>query len=348
MRAVSLYSGCGGFDEGVELAGFSVELAVEIDAAARQTHSANFPGIPVLPSDVRGFLGHRAARQREIYRLSDIDLVFGGPPCQGFSRIGCRDPDDRRNLLCGEFVRVVTDLRPRALLLENVPDILLASGGRFADDLLAGFQALGYANAAWMKVIATDFGVPQFRERVVFVATRDGCGGPPHIAAFADGFLDALRVERPPTVGEAIGDLPAGVVASGRDMAYPVPVSERPRYQRMMRLGESEEPFTAAAKARRACGQGQPRLHNHHTKEIGPRRACRASTTAGCSNPQSVRCSARSATPCRRRWPMLSGCLRGSLFPSPAAVHRVHRVQPPKAAEACLRRATATVIRRIK
>ena len=109
LRAVSLFSGAGGFCEGVRLAGYKIVCAVESDPSACLTHAANFPGVPLFQGDIRRFLvDHRdGVPSSGDFEDAPVDLVFGGPPCQVFSQIGPRDENDPRNLLYTEFVRVL-------------------------------------------------------------------------------------------------------------------------------------------------------------------------------------------------------------------------------------------------
>jgi DNA (cytosine-5)-methyltransferase 1 len=101
LSAVSLFSGAGGFCEGVRLAGYDVLCAVEVDRDACRTHSENFPEVPLFKGDIRRFLRdeYPGIPTRDDLVGRRVDLVYGGPPCQGFSQIGPRDPKDPRNLL---------------------------------------------------------------------------------------------------------------------------------------------------------------------------------------------------------------------------------------------------------
>jgi len=120
--AVSLFSGAGGFCEGVRLANYDVVCAVEADRHACSTHSTNFPEVPLFAGDIRRFLRDErpgVPRKKEL-KTRGIDLVYGGPPCQGFSQIGPRDYKDPRNTLYQEFVRIITELTPKTFIMENV------------------------------------------------------------------------------------------------------------------------------------------------------------------------------------------------------------------------------------
>ena len=114
LTAVSLFSGAGGFCEGVSLAGWNVLCAVESDAQACMTHAANFGDVGLFRGDITRFLKEPQSGVPSVDELiaRKVDVVYGGPPCQGFSQIGPRDRNDPRNLLYKEFVRVVGVLRP--------------------------------------------------------------------------------------------------------------------------------------------------------------------------------------------------------------------------------------------
>jgi DNA (cytosine-5)-methyltransferase 1 len=117
LRGVSLFSGAGGFCEGVRLAGWKVACAVESDAQACLTHAANFDDVPLFKGDIVRFLEEEQPGVPGLDQLvaQNIDVVYGGPPCQGFSQIGPRDLNDPRNFLYEEFVRVVPPLMALAV-----------------------------------------------------------------------------------------------------------------------------------------------------------------------------------------------------------------------------------------
>lgn len=271
LSAVSLFSGCGGFCEGIELAGFAVRSAVELDRFAAETYRSNFPKVRLVEGDVRDFLKAKRGGQQVVHDLDEVDLVFGGPPCQGYSQIGTRDLNDERNGLYREFARVVETLKPRLFLMENVPNLLLMQKGYYRDLILRKFRSIGYSNVTYVRVSAADFGVPQLRQRVFFIGTRDELKLTVDLRQLFEALLAGRRIEKPFSVRDAIGDLPRDVVASGETMAYPKTVKPS-WFQRAMRLDLDAKPYTRRVKRRRGIGNGKLLLHNHHTKEIQERR----------------------------------------------------------------------------
>lgn len=273
--AVSLFSGCGGFCEGARLAGFDVKAAVELDRHAAATYRHNFPEVPLFEGDVHAFLdtGTRewddAAPRFDGLNPGEVDLLFGGPPCQGYSQIGTRILDDPRNGLYLQYVRVLAALRPRVFLMENVPNMLLLAGGRFKREALEAFTRAGYGNCGVAVVAATDYGVPQLRRRAVFFGVRDG----EELGAGAADFLAAaLALEEQPgaaTVAQAIGDLPEATATHHEDLPYPRTHLSGGILDEM-RLDRDGRWYTSAHKRRQAGGRD--RLHNHHTKEMQDRR----------------------------------------------------------------------------
>ncbi|GAA1701442.1 DNA cytosine methyltransferase [Fodinicola feengrottensis] len=273
-RAVSLFSGCGGFCEGIRLAGFDVKGAVELDRFAAQTYRHNFPEVPLFEGDVHDFLAadsaawaEQASRFEEVQR-GRIDLLFGGPPCQGYSQIGTRILDDPRNELYLQYVRILTTLQPRVFLMENVPNMLLLAKGRFKREVLDAFKQAGYGNCGVSVVAASDFGVPQLRKRAIFFGVRDG----EDLGIDAQLFLEAaLGRESQPlmTVRQAIGDLPESTAIHYEPLRYPG-FRRKNDIVDEMRLDRDGRWYASGYKKKRVGTQ--PQLHNHHTKEIQSRR----------------------------------------------------------------------------
>ena len=190
LTCVSMFSGAMGLDLGLEAAGFQARLAGDSWMPAVQTIRANRPQLPVFDGDVRQLSGDQV---RELAQLEDLDLLAGGPPCQSFSTAGKRlSVDDAKNgPLVFEFVRLVSELRPKAFLMENVKGILSApllwrelpynNNGKRIDDqygallgaVSGSFRSLGYSVEVFV-LNSADFGVPQARQRVFIVGHRGG------------------------------------------------------------------------------------------------------------------------------------------------------------------------------
>ena len=168
--AYSLFSGGGGFHLGLEKAGFKVVVATDIEVAAQQTHEINWPGTPFLTKDARRVTGE------ELIKLAKglkPDLIFGGPPCQGFSTLGAKLSADPRNALFDSFVRIVGELTPKCFVLENVKSLSTMYHGQYKDYIIKKFELLGY-KVSWTILNAADYGVPQHRFRVFFFGTLRG------------------------------------------------------------------------------------------------------------------------------------------------------------------------------
>lgn len=269
--AVSLFSGCGGFCEGIEQAGFNILVSVEIDKYACQTYRKNFPKTPLFEGDVHDFLKPDSTHIQD-YRLNAVDLVFGGPPCQGFSQIGSRDINDPRNELYKQFCRIVDTLKPKVFVMENVPNLALMNKGAFKKAIIERFGHLGYSNTTMIKLSADEFGVPQSRQRVFFLGTRDGLLLDTNIDEVILNVLERQRVNKPVTVGEALFDLPDAVVPSGEVLPYPEAI-KLSQFMKEMRLDQNGKIYSKRTKTNRGIGRGEVLLYNHHTKEIQEKRA---------------------------------------------------------------------------
>lgn len=165
LSGLSLFSGAGGMDIGFKEAGIDVLWANDFDKAACDTFEANNLG-PIEHGDINLLIPSLKKFTNK------IDVVFGGPPCQGFSVAGKMDPNDERNKLVGSFLQVVKLLKPRAFVMENVKS--LGSNPRWAtfrEELINEYAALGY-KVKLTILTASDYGVPQKRERVFLIGLR--------------------------------------------------------------------------------------------------------------------------------------------------------------------------------
>jgi DNA (cytosine-5)-methyltransferase 1 len=167
MIAVDLFSGCGGLSLGLEQAGFDVVGAVEIDALAAATYEANHDG-KVIRADICDIT---AKQLRDLSPTGRVDLLSGCAPCQGFcSLTNKQDRDDPRNELLFELGRLIGGLRPTAIFMENVPG-LLTRGRKIFESFLDRLRALGY-QYIFKVVQMADFGIPQYRRRLVLLAGK--------------------------------------------------------------------------------------------------------------------------------------------------------------------------------
>ncbi len=218
---LDLFSGCGGLSYGFEMAGFKVLAGVDNWDDALKTFKYNHKNSRIHNLDLFNF-NLEEFEDTANYK-GKVDVIVGGPPCQGFSIAGHRLKDDPRNSLYKAFVDFVEFYKPKVFLLENVPNILAMDGGSIRDGIIKDFEALGYM-ITYKKLLASDYGVPQSRRRAVFVGSKKGTFEFPE-ASFS----------RPVTSKEAISDLPENTLQDGA--AYvSEPLSD---YQRIMREASS-------------------------------------------------------------------------------------------------------------
>lgn len=209
--AIDLFAGAGGMSLGFEQAGFDVVAAVEIDPVHASAHHFNFPETAIIAKSVVGLSGQEIREAAGIGRRS-VDVVFGGPPCQGFSLIGHRMLDDSRNHLVKEFVRLVDELGAKTFVFENVKGLTLGKHRSFLEALIQAFDEVGYrVRVPWRVLNAMNYNVPQDRERVFLLGAKKGHRLPeyPQAITGAKGDLFVRNGGRPvPTCFDALSDLP--------------------------------------------------------------------------------------------------------------------------------------------
>jgi len=199
LTYVDLFAGAGGLSIGLERAGFELRHAVEVDEDARATFANNREGIE--PEDITGDIREvDSAAIPNLVGQETVDLVAGGPPCQGFSEVVSPDGSDERNHLFTYFIDWVNELEPDAALFENVRGMQKTAGGKFLDAVKDSFDNIGY-DVTHRVVTASDFGVPQHRRRLVVLATKSGIQTNP-----LEGF--EINPVETPSVMDGIGDLP--------------------------------------------------------------------------------------------------------------------------------------------
>lgn len=217
LTFIDLFSGCGGMSLGFEMAGFKSVLAIDNWRDALDTYSFNRCGEKTICADLSAI---DPLSLKEKIGADTVDVIIGGPPCQGFSIAGKRIVDDERNKLYKSFVGFVRTFKPKAFVMENVPNILGIGGGAVKEAIIKDFEGIGY-NVNVAVLTASDFGVPQNRRRAVFVGLSDG-------KAFD---FPAPSVKKAVTSSEALSDLPENSLADGSP--YGIPASNE--YQRYAR-----------------------------------------------------------------------------------------------------------------
>lgn len=166
---LDLFCGAGGLSRGFIDAGFSVKLGVDFDDMALKTFAANHEGAVAKKLDL--FNLDNVDKIKEFFDENNyaLDVLVGGPPCQGFSLAGPRQIDDSRNKLYQAMVKTARILRPKAVVLENVPGMIQLHGGLVKEKIIDDFTRLGYKMGEPKILYAPDYGIPQIRKRVVFV-----------------------------------------------------------------------------------------------------------------------------------------------------------------------------------
>lgn len=231
-NAIDLFCGAGGLSYGFESAGFNILLGIDNDSKALEVFEANHKGAKSICGDITQIsyedIKNKIGNKR-------IDIIIGGPPCQGMSLSGPRKFDDPRNKLYLSYIRLVNEIRPRAFVIENVPGLVSLFGGQIKDSIIEKFTAMGY-RVKYKILCAADYGVPQTRKRVVFVGTRED-----------------IEFEYPPiqldqvSCKMAISDLPPLTDDLGEEISDYATVAQN-EYQRLMR-SRSEKVYNHVAAA---------------------------------------------------------------------------------------------------
>lgn len=217
ISVLDLFCGCGGLSLGFAKAGYSVVMGVDFWKDALVTYEYNHPNSKSLCAD----LSTLKPRELEKRIGKNIDVIIGGPPCQGFSIAGKRILEDKRNELYKSFVAMVEYFKPKAFVMENVPNILSIGNGMVKDSILKDFETIGYS-VKYKVLLASNYGVPQNRKRAVFVGMLGN----------TNNFdFPAPTTPVPVTSYDAISDLPEETLSDGSSYLSE-PKSD---YQRLMR-----------------------------------------------------------------------------------------------------------------
>ena len=202
LTVLDLFCGCGGLSSGFEKQDFKVLAGIDNWSDSLITFERNHNGAKGLLMDLADF------DPKELKRtFGKVDVIVGGPPCQGFSISGKRNPNDPRNRLYLGFVETVAELKPKAFLLENVPNLVSMAGGKIKDQIIKDFTDLGY-DVKYKIMLASDYGVPQNRRRVVFLGMLGGNNFEFPEPIFTDK-------EKKITAKQALSDLPEDSVIDG-------------------------------------------------------------------------------------------------------------------------------------
>lgn len=264
MKVADLFAGVGGFSQGFIKAGCEIAFAVEFDKEIAYAYKMNHPNTEVYADDICK-LDIGEIKQRHPV----IDIVIGGPPCQGFSQKGKRlSLDDPRNFLFKQFVRFVAAFKPKYFVIENVPNIITTSEGYFKKQIIREFCELGY-DVCCGVLCASDFGVPQDRRRAVFI-----------------GQLEKLEVGLPipngskTTIKEAIYDLPFIGSGEGKEVSKydKVPFTE---FQKELRGNEDVLYNHVATKHSRAAIEKLKLIPKGMGKEVLPKHLLTKSIYSG-------------------------------------------------------------------
>jgi DNA (cytosine-5)-methyltransferase 1 len=235
---IDLFCGAGGLSEGFRQAGYQVLLGSDIDPTFGETFSKSHMGAAFIAKPIQSLASDEILGLTGLAK-GQLDVLVGGPPCQGYSVYNHgRGEHDPRAGLFREYLRIVRDLAPKWLVMENVTGLLSISGGQLIRTIAEEIGKLGYA-VEWRVLRAEDYGVPQERRRVVFIANR--IGAPILFPEIEYG--DRLKPYT--TVWDAIGDLPL-MATDRQDYA----ISPANSFQTRMR-------------------QGNPSLANHYGPKLG-------------------------------------------------------------------------------
>lgn len=228
LNSIDLFSGCGGMTLGFGWAGFNSVLASDIDENCKKTFATNFPEIPFLCGDLSEFT---KVEFDKIISNKEIDVIIGGPPCQGFSLANKnrnKVSEDPRNKLFYEFVKTINWYNPKSFIMENVKGLLSMESGQVIKQIQNEFEKSGkFGYEVRTKVLkASDYGVPQSRERVIIIGIRKDLDLVPE--------FPSKKYKKEVTVEEAISDLPKINAGEGEEKTS---YESKPKneYQQFMR-----------------------------------------------------------------------------------------------------------------
>lgn len=224
FNAIDLFCGCGGLSYGFEKAGFNILLGIDNDKIALNVFEHNHNSVVSICdditklsySDIKGIIGNEK-----------IDIIIGGPPCQGMSLSGPRKFDDPRNKLYLSYIRFVEEIKPKAFVIENVPGLVSLFKGQIKDSIIERLTSLGY-KVQYKILCAADYGVPQNRRRVIFVGLKD-----------KEFNFDSIIKKEIVTCEMALSDLPPLIDSLGTDLDE-YKTAPQNQYQQLMRINSDK------------------------------------------------------------------------------------------------------------
>lgn len=224
-NAIDLFCGAGGLSLGFQQAGFNILLGIDNDAQALQTFKNTHNKSQVICGDITKI---NYEDIKPLINNKKIDVIIGGPPCQGMSISGFRNLNDPRNKLYLSYIRLVDEIRPKMFVIENVPGLVSLFGGKIKDSIIEKFKEMGYF-IQYKILCAADYGVPQNRKRVIFVGTKNS----------NMNFTYPKKNDSVVTCEMALSDLPPLVDTLGEEeMDYISPPQND--YQSLMRKNSSK------------------------------------------------------------------------------------------------------------
>jgi DNA (cytosine-5)-methyltransferase 1 len=219
-KVIDLFCGCGGLSQGFIDAGYNIILGIDKWQDAIETFNFNHKNSNGIVADLLTLSPETVSKKEKI---DNVDVIIGGPPCQGFSIAGKRIVDDERNQLYKSFLHYVEFFKPKAFLMENVPNIMSIGKGAIKEQIIIDFEKIGYKMSNKI-LLASDYGVPQNRKRAFFVGLRDG-------SAF--DFPEPTTPDNKITSKQAISDLPEHTLKDGESYSF----DSKTSYQKLMRNG---------------------------------------------------------------------------------------------------------------
>lgn len=290
LTALSLFSGGGGLDLGFSAAGFQVGCASDIDPFSCKTLTLNSGKTPFynhahsIAADIQKVTANDLLEEACLAN-SGIDIVIGGPPCQAFSVFGRRKGlDDPRGNLVWEYLRIIKEVKPKAFVFENVAGLKSIHGGTLYEEILEALSIDGTYKVSAHNYMVSDFGIPQFRDRIFFIGAQNGRSVPEMMPTHGDS--EELKPYR--TVSEALRYLPNPLDKSltnhvGRKHSERIieryknlTFGERDPKTRINKLNPSRPSFTIIVGSDKGGGKGH--VHPYEPREVTPRESARMQT----------------------------------------------------------------------